>query len=162
MSIANELSTFDDPASRRELLTIAGFLAGYGTATRTSYATDLRIYAQWCSEFGLRLFQVQRSHLELFARSMEPRGLMASTVARRLSTLASFYRYCQQEGHVDRSPAAHVRRPKVDGESRTLGLDRTKLECLHGPSRGREPTRPTRLASLTRLERPPGLRGTQR
>jgi integrase/recombinase XerD len=59
---------------------MAGFLAGYGSATGNSYATDLRIYAQWCTEFGLRLFEVQRSHLELFGRSMEARGLMPSTV----------------------------------------------------------------------------------
>jgi len=31
------------------LLAIAGFLVGYGTTTRNSYATDLRIYAQWCT-----------------------------------------------------------------------------------------------------------------
>lgn len=130
MSIATELSTFDDPTGRRELLVMVGFLAGYSTATRNSYATDLRIYAHWCAEFGLRLFEVQRSHLELFGRSMEARGLMASTVARRLSTLASFYRYCEQEGHVERSPAAHLRRPKVDGESRTLGLDRNELSAF--------------------------------
>ena len=130
MSIATELSTFDDPTGRRELLVMAGFLAGYGTATRNSYATDLRIYAHWCAEFGLRLFEVQRSNVELFAQSMEARGLMASTVARRLSTLASFYRYCEQEGHVERSPAAHLRRPKVDGESRTLGLDRNELSAF--------------------------------
>jgi site-specific recombinase XerD len=61
---------------------------------------------------------------------MEARGLMASTVARRLSTLASFYRYCEQEGHVERSPAAHLRRPKVDGESRTMGLDRNELSAF--------------------------------
>ena len=55
---------------------------------------------------------------------------MASTVARRLSALASFYRYCEQEGHVDRSPATYVRRPKVDNESRTLGLDRNELSAF--------------------------------
>ena len=42
---------------------------------------------------------------------------MRSTVARRLSTLASFYRYCEQEGLVERNPAANVRRPKVDYQS---------------------------------------------
>ncbi len=52
---------------------------------------------------------------------------MRSTVARRLSTLASFYRYCEQEGFVERNPALNVRRPKVDYESRTLGLDRNEL-----------------------------------
>jgi hypothetical protein len=58
---------------------------------------------------------------------MEENGRMRSTVARRLSTLASFYRYCEQEGLVERNPAANVRRPKVDYESRTLGLDRNEL-----------------------------------
>ena len=33
MSIATELPTFDDPTDRRELLVMAGFIAGYGTAT---------------------------------------------------------------------------------------------------------------------------------
>lgn len=54
----------------------------------------------------------------------------ASTIARRLSTLASFYRYCEQEGLVARSPAVHVRRPKLHSESRTLGLDRTELSAF--------------------------------
>lgn len=121
-----ELSSFDEPSFRRELLVVASFLAGYGASTRTGYATDLRLFAEWCRSNGLDLFEVQRSHLELFGRSMDARGLMASTIARRLSALASFYRYCEQEGHVDRSPATHVRRPRVDIESRTLGLDGTE------------------------------------
>src|SRR5919202_2646751 len=58
---------------------------------------------------------------------MEENGRMRSTVARRLSTLTSFYRYCEQESFVERNPAANVRRPKVDYESRTLGLDRNEL-----------------------------------
>ncbi len=41
--------------------------------------------------------------------------------------LASFYKYCEQEDLVERNPALNVRRPKVDYESRTLGLDRNEL-----------------------------------
>jgi integrase/recombinase XerD len=55
---------------------------------------------------------------------------MRSTVARWLSTLVSFYRYCHVEGVLNRNPAANVRRPKVDHESRTLGLDRNELGAL--------------------------------
>ena len=40
---------------------------------------------------------------------MEETGPMRSTVARRLSTLASFYKYCEQEQLVDRNPALNVR-----------------------------------------------------
>ena len=59
---------------------------------------------------------------------MEETGRMSSTVARRLSTLASFYRYCEQEQVVPRNPALNVRRPKVDYESRTLGLDHNETQ----------------------------------
>jgi site-specific recombinase XerC len=55
---------------------------------------------------------------------------MPATVGRRLSTLASFYRYCHVEGVLERNPAANVRRPRVDYESRTLGLDRNELGAL--------------------------------
>ena len=61
---------------------------------------------------------------------MEADGRMRSTVARRLSTLGSFYRYCHVEGILERNPAANVRRPKVDVESRTLGFDRNELGGL--------------------------------
>ncbi len=61
---------------------------------------------------------------------MEQHGRMRSTVGRRLSTLASFYRYCHQEGLLERNLAANTRRPKVDYESRTLGLDRNELGAL--------------------------------
>ena len=55
---------------------------------------------------------------------------MASTIARRLSTLSSFYKYCQMKDIIDNDPAANIRRPKVNGESRTLGLDRNELGAL--------------------------------
>jgi hypothetical protein len=55
---------------------------------------------------------------------------MTSTIARRLSTLASFYRYCHSEQLIGRNPAANIRRPRVDYESRTLGLDRNELGAL--------------------------------
>jgi integrase/recombinase XerD len=51
-------------------------------------------------------------------------------VARRISTLGSFYKYCHVEAILERNPAANVRRPKVDYESRTLGLDRNELGGL--------------------------------
>jgi site-specific recombinase XerD len=110
-----------------EGVAVGAFLAGYSGNTRVSYATDLRIFSSWCHDSGIGLFSVRRSHLELFGRWMEENGRMRSTVARRLSTLVSFYRYCEQEGLIERNPALNVRRPRVDYESRTLGLDRNEL-----------------------------------
>jgi integrase/recombinase XerD len=95
-----------------------------------SYTTDLRLFLEWCNENNTPLLDVRRAHLEIFGRTMEANGRMRSTVARRLSTLGSFYRYCHVEGILERNPAANVRRPKVDIESRTPGLDRNELGGL--------------------------------
>jgi integrase/recombinase XerD len=103
-----------------------GFLAGYTGTTLISYTTDLRLFVEWCIINDVRVFEVRRAHLEIFGRTMEADGRMRSTVARRLSTLGSFYRYCHVEGILQRNPAANVRRPKVNTESRTLGLDRNE------------------------------------
>lgn len=63
----------EDHDGRAEELAVAGFLAGYCGTTRRSYATDLRLFASWCHEANLTLFNVRRAHLELFGRWMRRR-----------------------------------------------------------------------------------------
>jgi integrase/recombinase XerD len=58
---------------------------------------------------------------------MEARGRARATVTRRLCTIAGFYRYAVEEELLDHSPAAHVRRPRVDYESHATALDRNEL-----------------------------------
>jgi site-specific recombinase XerD len=53
-----------------------------------------------------------------------------STVTRRLCTIAGFYRYAVEEEPLDHSPAAHVRRPRLDYESHATALDRNELGAL--------------------------------
>jgi site-specific recombinase XerD len=93
-------------------LAVAGFLARYSGPTRVSYACDLRQWFTWCHQNHLLPFAVRRGHLELWARDMEGHGRAASTVARRLSTVAGFYRFAVIDGLVEHSPAEFVRRPK--------------------------------------------------
>jgi integrase/recombinase XerD len=51
-------------------------------------------------------------------------------VTRRLCTVAGFYRYAVEEELLDHSPAAHVRRPRLDYESHAVALDRNELGAL--------------------------------
>jgi integrase len=44
--------------------------------------------------------------------------------------MAGFYKYAVEEELLDRSPAAHVRRPRVDYESHAVALDRNELGAL--------------------------------
>jgi len=107
-------------------MAVVGFLAGYSGPARDSCRTDLRMFTAWLGERHVRLLEVQRTHIELYGRWLEEQCRARATVGRRLSTLAGFYRYCEQEQILERSPAAHVW-PKQDHESRTLGLNRNEL-----------------------------------
>jgi integrase/recombinase XerD len=51
-------------------------------------------------------------------------------MTRLLCTIAGFYRYAVEEDLLDHSPAAHVRRPRLDYESHATGLDRNELGAL--------------------------------
>lgn len=109
-------------------LAVGGFLARYSGNTRTGYASDLRGWFTWCAQANLDPFAVLRVHIELYARWMEEeRHLARATVGRRLSTIVGFYRFAVIDGFLTESPAEHVRRPKIDTESTTLGLDRMEL-----------------------------------
>jgi integrase len=47
-----------------------------------------------------------------------------------LCTIAGFYRYAVEKELLEHSPAAHVRRPRLDYESHATGLDRNELGAL--------------------------------
>jgi len=113
--------------STQEELALLGFLAGYSGLTREAYQLDLRQYVTWCTERGISLFGARRADIESFGRSLESRGRARATIARRLCTVACFYRYAEQEGLIRMSPAVHVRRPRLDYESHATGLDRNEV-----------------------------------
>src|SRR5262249_1313644 len=102
----------------------------YRGLTREAYALDLRQFTTWCRVRSLSLFAVRRADIESFARDLEARGRARATVTRRLCTIAGFYRYAVEEELLDHSPAAHVRRARVDYESHAVALDRNELGAL--------------------------------
>ena len=120
----------DDLFTNPEALALTGFLAGYSGLTRDAYSLDLRLYTEWVTTAGMRLFDVRRAHIEAFARHLEAIGRARATIARRLGTIVCFYRYAEQEGLIEHSPAVHVRRPKMDYESHAIGLDRNELGAM--------------------------------
>ena len=113
-----------------EELALGGFLAGYSGLTREAYALDLRQWAAWCTERSVALFGARRADIERFGRHLEALGRARATIARRLCTIACFYRYAEEEGLIAVSPAVHVRRPRLDYESHATGLDRNEVGAL--------------------------------
>ena len=80
--------------------------------------------------------EATRPHVELFVRWMQEQcGYAASTVSRRMSVVAGFYRICVIDGILDRSPAEYVRRPNVPAQSPTLGLNHLQFEAMLATAR---------------------------
>jgi integrase/recombinase XerD len=126
------------PAGQLAERLVAGFLLGYHGRTHAAYRADLRDFTAWCASVGFDLLAAGRIQVEAYTRHLEQTGRARSTVARRLATLAGFYRYAVQEEALPRSPVAHVRRPSVARDSQTLGLDREEaarlLDAAEAPS----------------------------
>jgi integrase/recombinase XerD len=130
LSTSTALATRDELFSTNEQLALAGFLAGCSGLTREAYTLDLRQYVAWCTEHRVAVFGARRADVECFARHLESLGRARATIARRLCTVACFYRYAEQEGLISVSPAAHVRRPRLDYESHATGLDRNEVGAM--------------------------------
>ena len=112
-------------------LAVAAYLARFKGSSRYHTESDLRCYLAWCAGQGQDPLAVQRPHLELYLRHMqEVRRFKPSTVSRRFSVTAGFYRTCVIDGVIEHSPAEHVRRPSVPAESPTLGFTHLQFEAL--------------------------------
>jgi integrase/recombinase XerD len=156
------LSTSTTVASRDELfianeqLALAGFVAGFSGLTLDAYTLDLRQYVAWCTEHQLAVFGARRADIECFPppRVSGP-GSRHDRATAVQCTVSCFYRYAEQEGLIATSPAAHVRRPGLNYESPTTGLDATGRRHARGGgagqrpgSRADQPARPQRAAGL--------------
>jgi integrase len=124
------LATIQPVFTPAERLALAGFLAGYRGLTRDACTLDLRQFTSWCQARLLPLFAVRRADIETFARELEAKGRARATVTRRLCTIAGFYKYAVEEELLEHSPAAHVRRPRLDYESHATALDRNELGAI--------------------------------
>jgi len=110
---------------------VSAYLARFKGVSREHTCSDLNTFVIWCTERGIEPLAAQRTDLELFVRWMqETRRFKPSTVARRTSVVAGFYRTCVIDGVLDHSPAEYVRRPTVPAESPTLGLTHLQFEAM--------------------------------
>jgi integrase/recombinase XerD len=107
-------------------LAAAAFLARYSGRTLDAYRHDLRSFFQWATDRGLAVLDATRPHIEMYRAGMEERGLAASTIDRRLSTVCGFYRFAHIDGRIPANLAQYVRRPKVQ-PSEGRGMDRGEL-----------------------------------
>lgn len=116
---------------REELLAAAWLMSLRAARTRRAYAGDLLAWLGWLTGRGTDVLAAGRVHVDLWVRSQQDTGAEPASIRRRLSALASFYRYCAAHDLTDRIPTAGVARPAVDPDyTATVGLTREQARVL--------------------------------
>lgn len=137
------------PFDPRLRVAVAGWLAGFKPTTRASYTQAIDQWLAWCGQMGTAALAVERAHVDLWARHLEEnRRLAPATVMHRLCVIRSFYRYCEDEDLVVRSPASRVRLPRQNRESSTHGMTRAEITRFLVASE-RNPTQHAMICLLT-------------
>ena len=83
--------------------------------TIKSYREDLELLLDYCSEtFGRLPAPAEITTLDLrgYVSWLTECGYAKTTIARRLASMRSFFRFAQREGLVDRNPAKPLRNPR--------------------------------------------------
>lgn len=83
--------------------------------TIKSYREDLMDLADLLSEGGLRkvkLREVQPNELRQYVTALHDAGYAKTSIARKLASLRSFFRFAQRQGMVENNPAKPLRNPR--------------------------------------------------
>ena len=94
-------------------LAAAAYLARFRGQSCIHTESDLRGYLNWCESHDLDPLAATRPHIELYVSWLQEVRRYPSTVSRRMSVVAGFYRTCVIDAVLEHSPAEYVRRPNV-------------------------------------------------
>jgi integrase/recombinase XerD len=93
------------PSADPVRLAAAAYLARFTGSSREHTESDLRCYLRWCADRGLAPLAARRPDLEQYIRWMqEACRFKPSTISRRFSVAAGFYRTCVIDGVLEHSP----------------------------------------------------------
>ncbi len=80
--------------------------------TVRNYGNDLRQFLAFLAGQGLEVAEVTRQDFRLYLALLHQRGTAPASIARKVSTVRSFYRFLVREGHLTSSPLEQVRGPR--------------------------------------------------
>ncbi len=84
----------------------------YSPHTALSYTHDLKIFYEFLGDTPLT--EVDKDKLRRFLASLSDLQFSKRTVARRMASLRTFFRFLTREGYLKKNPVASVRNPKQE------------------------------------------------
>lgn len=150
----------DRPGPVRSFLDFLSAQKGLSQSSVAAYSTDLdqfRTHLLYREEFDLnRPDRIQRKHLYGFVRELHRRDLSRRSIARKLASLRSFFRYCLRMGLIEDDPSQGVSNPRQKQEHPRF-LNPEQAQSLLETDQERDP-RSRRDLALAELLYGSGLR----
>ncbi len=150
----------------RDYLEMLAAERGAAANTLAAYRRDLDDYLGYLTGQGLDPVEIEAEIVRAYIAELEPRGLKASSAARRLSCIRGFHRFLYAEGFAEGDPTAPVASPRrakglpkvlsVAEVDRLLTVARERAEA--GTENRAEARAATRMLCLLELLYATGLR----
>ena len=86
---------------------------GYGANTLAAYERDIHIFNQFLADEGVRASTLTRQDFRAFLAGEQGKGLARTTLARRVSSIRSFYRFCDKRGFFRLEDLSWMKAPKL-------------------------------------------------
>ena len=86
----------------------------YSAHTRVNYRVDLNDFFEFMGRDKTPPGRADRLKMRSYLAHAAEKGYAKRTLARKLATLRSFYRYFVREGRMAKNPMASIRSPKLD------------------------------------------------
>jgi integrase/recombinase XerD len=123
-----------------EALVEAWIIAQESPHTQRAYRRDLLSdvdrqkvpgWIPWCAQRDLDPLSVRRRDVDTYKQTLKAAAYSPTTVARRLSSISSWYDYLLDEDVTEDNPAKSVKRPRIDQSvSNAVGLTEGELNAL--------------------------------
>ena len=98
--------------ARKEFLAYLKYTKGHRDTTCYNYGSDLNIWGRWLKEAEIDWRTVQPVDLERYVATLSRNGTGPHAVARKVSSLATFYTWARRQSLVEEDPVYLIEKPK--------------------------------------------------
>jgi site-specific recombinase XerD len=98
--------------TRKDFLSFLKYTKGHSDTTCYNYNSDLGIWHRWLAEAKLDWQNCGPTDVEQFVSHLSREGVGAHAVARKISCLATFYKWAKRNNKVQEDPIYQIEKPK--------------------------------------------------
>jgi len=102
----------DFASARKEFLAYLKYTKGHSEATCYGYSSDLNIWQSWITDAKVDWHSAKPTDVERYVAWLSREGVGAHAIARKISCLATFYKWAKRQELVETDPIYLIEKPK--------------------------------------------------